>query len=80
MKLTTADRIFTLLKEKGPLYDEEISAYLPDVSRNTLRRARRDLVVARRIEPVGYGRIVKHRVVPTAVSGLVVPEQAQDQR
>lgn len=62
MKTSATDSIIALLKEKGALFDEEIAQHLSSFNRNTIRRARRDLVRQDLIEPVGTGRIVKHQI------------------
>lgn len=65
MKTSAADSILETLKN-GPLYDDEVAQKLPEFSRNTIRRARRELVTAGKVEPVGTGRIVRYKLAEAA--------------
>jgi hypothetical protein len=65
MKPSAADRILDLLKG-GPLLGEELVEKLPEFSHNTIRRARRDLVRADKIETVGSGRNVPYKLKEAA--------------
>lgn len=65
MKTSAADRILEVLKN-GPLLDEQVAQRLPEFSRNTIRRARRELVTNGKIEPVGTGRTVPYKLTEAA--------------
>jgi DNA-binding GntR family transcriptional regulator len=61
VKTSAAQRILEILKS-GPLYDNEVAQKLPAFSRNTIRRARRELVSTGKIVPVRPGRIVPYKL------------------
>ena len=55
MKTSAANAIFAILGTEV-LSDEELARYLPGFSRNTIRRARRDLERAGKVVLVGEKR------------------------
>jgi hypothetical protein len=60
MKVSAADQIYALLQQEA-LLDEEVAQRLPNIPRSTLRRARRELVIRKKIAPVGEGRAPRYK-------------------